>query len=52
MKGRLAAVNKKLDNENFVKRAPKDVVKHEQGKQQNYQNNLEKLLENLDSLKS
>ena len=29
-----------------------DVVKHEKAKQFDYQNNLEKLLENLDSLKS
>jgi len=52
MDGRLGAVNKKLSNENFVKRAPKEVVKHEQAKQLDYQNNLNKLLKNLTSLKS
>ena len=52
MEGRLGAVNKKLTNENFVKRAPNDVVEHEKAKQTDYQNNLTKLLKNLDSLKS
>jgi len=52
MTGRLQSVNKKLSNDNFVKRAPDNVVKHEQSKQINYQNNLTKLLENLNSLKS
>ena len=52
MQGRLRAVNQKLNNENFVNRAPKDVVEHEQKKQSDYQNNLEKLLENLNSLTS
>ena len=52
MQGRLRAVNKKLNNESFVKRAPKNVVEHEQKKQSDYQNSLNKLLENLNSLKS
>ena len=52
MQGRLGAVNKKLTNENFVKRAPNDVVEHEKAKQTDYENNLTKLLKNLDSLKS
>tara|TARA_B100000530_G_scaffold244403_1_gene159858 strand:- start:398 stop:991 length:594 start_codon:yes stop_codon:yes gene_type:complete len=52
MKGRLGAVNKKLNNENFVNRAPKDVVNHEKSKQADYQNSLTKLLDNLNSLKS
>ncbi len=52
MNGRLGAVNKKLNNENFIKRAPDNVVKHEKTKQLDYQNNLQKLLKNLDSLKS
>tara|TARA_X000001036_G_scaffold178733_2_gene169239 strand:- start:3021 stop:5648 length:2628 start_codon:yes stop_codon:yes gene_type:complete len=50
MEGRLRAVNKKLNNESFINRAPKQVVEHEQKKQADYQNNLEKLLENLNSL--
>ena len=52
LEGRLRAVNKKLNNENFIKRAPNDVVKHEKTKQSDYQNSLTKLLENLNSLKS
>ena len=52
MNGRLGAVNKKINNENFLKRAPDDIVKHEKAKQLDYQHNLTKLLENLDSLKS
>ena len=52
MNGRLQSVNKKLNNKNFIKRAPKDIVEHEQKKQTDYQNSLNKLLENLDSLKS
>ena len=52
MEGRLRAVNKKLNNENFIKRAPNEVVKHEKAKQSDYQNSLTKLLENLNSLKS
>ena len=51
MEGRLRAVNGKLSNENFVDRAPKQVVEHEQKKQADYQESLEKLQENLRSLK-
>ena len=52
MKGRLGAVNKKLTNEDFVKRAPDHIVNHEKNKQTDYQNSLTKLLDNLNSLKS
>ena len=52
MQGRLGAVNKKLNNADFVKRAPDHIVKHEKSKQTDYQNNLTKLLDNLNSLKS
>jgi len=52
MQGRLGAVNKKLNNDNFVKRAPDDIVKHEQAKQADYKTSLTKLLDNLNSLKS
>ncbi len=50
MNGRLRAVNGKLGNDNFVARAPKDVVENEQRKQKEYQSSLEKLEENLNSL--
>ena len=52
MKGRLGAVNGKLGNANFIDRAPDDVVANEKRKQAEYQSSLEKLQENLNSLKS
>jgi valyl-tRNA synthetase len=52
MKGRLGAVNGKLSNANFVDRAPDDVVDNEKRKQAEYQSSLEKLEENLKSLKA
>ena len=47
MTGRLNAVNGKLNNENFVGRAPEEVVKHEREKHSKYSSALEKLEENL-----
>ena len=41
---------KKLDNEHFVKRAPKNIVKHEKEKFNNYKNDYIKLVANLESL--
>ena len=52
MKGRLGAVNGKLGNTNFVARAPEDVVANEKRKQAEYQSSLEKLQDNLNSLKA
>jgi len=52
MEGRLNAVSRKLDNANFVERAPKNVISHEQNKMQNYQADLIKLQENLNSLQN
>ena len=52
MKGRLGAVNDKLSNANFVDRAPDDVVDNEKRKQAEYQSSLEKLQDNLKSLKA
>ena len=49
--GRLSAVTKKLSNPNFIKRAPEKVVENEKQKQKEYQNNLDKLVENLSSIK-
>jgi valyl-tRNA synthetase len=51
MKGRLGTVNGKLGNANFVDRAPEDVVANEKRKLAEYQSSLEKLQENLASLK-
>jgi len=45
-------VNGKLGNTNFVARAPEDVVANEKRKQAEYQSNLEKLQDNLNSLKA
>ena len=50
MEGRLAAVQKKLDNQNFLQRAPAEVVAHEQEKQSAYQDRLNKLRENYQAL--
>ena len=50
--GRMNSVKKKIDNENFVKRAPKEIVKHEKDKYLDYKNNFEKLKDNLDNLLS
>jgi len=52
MNGRLGAVNGKLSNANFVDRAPDDVVANEKRKQAEYQSSLEKLQDNLKSLKT
>lgn len=50
MEGRLNAVSRKLDNENFVNRAPENVVTHERKKQEGYQSDLHKLRQNLEAL--
>ena len=50
--GRLRSVNGKLNNENFVARAPKDVVANEKRKQGEYLASIQKLEENLNSLKA
>jgi len=48
--GRLSSVNSKLNNKNFISRAPENVVKNEQTKQKKYMSSLEKLKVNLKSL--
>ena len=50
MNGRLSAVSNKLNNKNFVDRAPKDIIQHEKNKQTDYQQKLDKLKNNLNSL--
>ena len=50
MNGRLSAVSKKLENKNFIDRAPKDIIEHEKNKQADYQQKLDKLKDNLHSL--
>ena len=51
MNGRLNSIYNKLNNENFVKRAPKQVVEHEKNKKIDYESQLEKLQDNLNALK-
>lgn len=50
MEGRLAAVQKKLDNPNFLQRAPAEVVTHEREKQSAYRDQLQKLKGNYQAL--
>ena len=41
---------KKLENKNFVERAPKNVISHERDKMQKYESDLSKLQQNLNTL--
>ena len=50
--GRLKNVNKKLNNKNFISRAPKDIITNEQKKQSKYLTVIEKIEENLKSFQS
>tara|TARA_B100001113_G_C21015753_1_gene581295 strand:- start:68 stop:1057 length:990 start_codon:yes stop_codon:yes gene_type:complete len=50
-KGRLRNVTNKLNNKNFADRAPKEIVENEQKKQNKYQAILNKIEDNLESLK-
>ena len=50
MEGRLSSVAHKLENKNFVERAPKNVIKHERDKMQKYELDLSKLQQNLEAL--
>ena len=50
IEGRMNSVKKKLDNENFLKRAPENIVNHEKEKYISYKNDYDKLVENLKSL--
>lgn len=49
-KGRLKAVQGKLQNPNFVKRAPKNIVEHERKKELSYIESLELLKKNYEKL--
>ena len=52
LKARLNNIKKKLDNENFVKKAPKNIIDHEQKKYDSYLEDYDKLLDNYNSLVS
>ena len=48
--GRLKAVQNKLQNPNFAKRAPKNIVEHEQNKEKSYKDSLKLLKKNYEKL--
>ena len=50
MKARLNNVKKKLDNKNFIQKAPKEIIGHEQQKHDSYSEDYNKLLDNYNSL--
>ena len=50
MNGRLNSIYKKLNNKNFIDRAPEDIIQHEKNKKMQYEDMLKKLTENLNSL--
>ena len=50
MEGRLNAVSRKLENKNFVERAPENIIAHERNKRQKYEADLIKLKQNLKTL--
>ena len=52
IEGRMNSVKKKLDNKNFIKRAPENIVKHKKEKFSNYKNDYDKLVANLENLMS
>ena len=47
----LSAVNKKIDNKQFIDNAPKEIVEHEINKKSKYEKELMILQNNLNSLK-
>jgi valyl-tRNA synthetase len=50
VEGMITGIQKKLNNESFMSKAPKDVVDNERNKFENFQRNLEKLRANLERL--
>ena len=50
LKARLNNIKKKLDNENFIKKAPKHIIEHDQNKYNSYLDDYNKLLDNYNSL--
>ena len=51
LQGELERVKSKLNNKNFVEKAPKDVVEEEREKEKKYEELMEKVLERLKALK-
>ena len=52
LQARLNSVNKKIKNKNFDKKAPENIVQHEQEKAQKYENQISKLTHNLKKIKN
>ena len=52
LEARLNNVKKKLDNKNFVDKAPKQIIEHEQKKYNSYLEDYNKLLDNYNSIAS
>ena len=52
IKARMDNVKKKLDNKNFISRAPEKIVKHEQKKYDSYLEDYNKLVENYTAIAS
>ena len=52
IQARMRSVKKKLDNSNFVKNAPQNIVEHEKNKFNMYNKDYEKLKINLSNLKT
>jgi len=50
LENQLNGLNKKLSNKNFVERAPKEVVEKEKKKKESFEENLQKLKQNLAKL--
>lgn len=50
LENQLEKLNQKLSNQNFIGRAPKEVVEKERQKKQKYEENLEKFKNNLETL--
>ena len=52
IQGRMNSVKRKLDNSSFIDNAPSEIVNHEKKKYENYKNDYNKLLKNLNNLKN
>jgi len=50
IEARIKSVRKKIDNKNFIKNAPKDIVNHEINKHKAYVKDYEKLISNFNNL--
>ena len=49
-KGRLKNVDNKLNNKNFIDRAPDSIISNERKKQEQYKSTLKKIQDNLNAI--